>query len=100
MLIPATIRIGGVTYAIYQPKWSPLKGTFGAIYYSNQTIHIARCLPLSTKRLTKAQRSETFWHEMTHGILYDMGSPLYRDEKFVTAFALRLSKSINSARFA
>lgn len=99
MLIPKTIRIGPACYAIYQPKWSPMKGTYGAIYYSQQTIHIAQFCPVGLKQRTPLQRSETFWHELTHGILYDMRSPLHLDEPFVTAFAFRLSRAINSARF-
>jgi hypothetical protein len=40
---------------------------------------------------------ETFWHELTHAVLYEMDHPLYRSEVFVTRFAQLLNKAINSA---
>lgn len=41
--------------------------------------------------------SETFWHEVTHLILHDMGDPRWQDEKFVVAFSKRLNQVINTA---
>jgi predicted SprT family Zn-dependent metalloprotease len=52
------------------------------------------------KRFAPEQVQETFWHEVTHAILHDMGrDTLNKDEKFVTEFAHRLTKAINTARF-
>lgn len=45
------------------------------------------------------ERAETFWHELTHAILYDMNSKLTHDEDFVTAFSKRLDQAIKTARF-
>lgn len=99
MQIPDNLRIGKVRYTIHQPRHSPKPRTYGAINYTLHTIHVATHSPYGDARRTKAQRSETFWHELTHGILHDMGHPLFRDETFVTAFAKRLFTAINSARF-
>jgi hypothetical protein len=99
MLIPDSLRIGKMHYKVYQPLFSPKPNTYGAINYHLHTLHVAKRAPFDGKARTPAQRSETFWHEVTHGILYDMGHPLFSDEKFVTAFARRLSAAINSARF-
>jgi hypothetical protein len=41
---------------------------------------------------------DTFWHELTHAVLHDMGHPLRDDEKFVVKFANRLSCAIDSAQ--
>jgi len=44
--------------------------------------------------------TDTFWHELVHAILNDMGrNTLNADEQFVTGFANRLTKAIQSARF-
>jgi hypothetical protein len=44
--------------------------------------------------------TDTFWHELVHAILNDMGEDLLNNnEKFVTGFANRLTKAIQSARF-
>jgi predicted heme/steroid binding protein len=41
---------------------------------------------------------DTFWHELTHAILYDMGHDLSSNERFVSAFANRLCDAVNSAK--
>ena len=50
-------------------------------------------------KFSNAERSETFWHEITHAILHDMKNKLSYDEKFVTAFSQRLDQAIRTARF-
>ena len=47
----------------------------------------------------KAVDRNTFWHEITHAILFEMGTPQFRDERFVTEFADKLSGAIDSAIF-
>ena len=43
---------------------------------------------------------ETFWHELTHAILHDMGEhQLNNRESFVEEFSRRLSAAIRTARF-
>jgi len=42
---------------------------------------------------------DTFWHELTHAILYEMGHPLRKDEDFVTKFSGLLNTAILSAEF-
>ena len=55
---------------------------------------------MTQKVFPPEQVQESFWHEVTHAILHDMGrDTLNRDERFVTEFAHRLTKAINSARF-
>ena len=46
-----------------------------------------------------ADKSETFWHEITHAILFDMDHKQKADERFVSAFAERLNQAIRSAKF-
>jgi hypothetical protein len=55
--------------------------------------------PLRGYKYDADERSNTFWHELTHAILYDMGNKLTHDEKFVTEFADRLDQAIKTARF-
>ena len=47
----------------------------------------------------KAVDRNTFWHELTHAILHEMGNKLGRNEAFVTEFADKLSGAIDSAKF-
>jgi len=41
----------------------------------------------------------TFWHELTHAILYEMGKPELNHEGFVSKFADFWSTAIDSAKF-
>ena len=45
-----------------------------------------------------AKVSDTFWHELTHAILHDMDHPLRKSERFMSGFAERLNRAVNSAR--
>ncbi len=42
---------------------------------------------------------DTFWHELTHAILFEMKHPYYRNEMFVARFASHLTQAIESAEF-
>jgi hypothetical protein len=97
MIIPTRIRVGLRRYDVLQPDHCAVKGAAGAVFYQQRVIEVA--LRLRKRKRTPAQRSETFWHEVTHAVLHDMKHPLAHNERFVTAFAKRLSDTINSARF-
>jgi hypothetical protein len=94
--LPKEIRVGTKRYAVVRKAKNLAK--VGRIDYEDGTIavavHDSRGVPLSAQ-----EQHEVFWHEMTHGILNDMGHPLRDNERFVTAFAKRLNKAIFSAKF-
>lgn len=66
------------------------KGAHGSYYPDGHVIAL-------NKTRTDGQKTETFWHETTHAILHDMQHPLWRDEKFVTAFSKRLAQVVDTA---
>ena len=88
-MIPRKIKIGRKRYTIHQCKQP--RHINGRIFYELQTIEIQ---PRDPRDMLG-----TFWHEITHAILYDMKDPRYRDEAFVAGFSQRLHKAIRSARF-
>lgn len=96
MQLPKTIKVSRTTYSVQQPKSLP-RMALGHIDYESRTIRIAK--QAHNKAVGKHERSDTFWHELTHAILHDMDSRLVNDEKFVTRFAYRLNNAINSAKF-
>lgn len=102
MITPTHITVGKNKYAIHTLKQMPKKGIMGTVHYAIGTIQLATHTNWTkpSQPYSKAQRQETFWHEVTHAILHDMGSKLESNEEFVTAFASRLSKAITSAKFA
>jgi hypothetical protein len=93
--VPEAIKVGNRWYRVDRPEVIP--GCRGTCCYGTKTISIAsRSAGYS---YTSLEQFNTFWHELTHAILNDMGSPLEADEKFVSAFSDRLTKAITSAKF-
>lgn len=87
MLIPKTFKVGKHTYTVHQ-NYRLRPGTYGQVYFGVKTVLLA-----------PNHKPDTFWHEVTHAILYEMGDPLYADEDFVNKFSKRLTQAINTARF-
>jgi hypothetical protein len=96
--IPKQITIGSTTYEIRQPKHIKRRGMMGELNLDKCVVDVATNSNISGIRFKAEDRFDTFWHELTHAILYDMGSKLNEDEKFVTAFANRLNQAILSAK--
>lgn len=99
MPIPKTIRIGKTTYLVHRPEKMRASAVRGHIKYSEKHISVAKKCNATGRRYTPHETAETFWHEVTHGILDDMGHPLATSEKFVVAFSQRLNGVIHSAKF-
>ena len=99
MKIPKQITVGATTYKVGQPKHIRYKGMMGELDINACVLDVATNSNLTGKRFKAEDRYDTFWHELTHAILYDMGSELNKDEKFVTEFSNRLNRAILSAKF-
>lgn len=97
--IPSRVRVGNKAYSIDIVETMLRKGENGRIYYDEGVIRLAKRSNICGRRYCKAEMTETFWHEMVHAILHDMGHPLYNNEQFVSRFAQRLAAAIQSARF-
>jgi hypothetical protein len=99
MNIPRKIKIGTVWYHVVLDASCLRAGHMGYIDYDKKSIQIAECSTKTGRAFKDKDIEDTFWHEVIHAILHDMGSTLRNNEKFVTAFSSRLTKAINSARF-
>ena len=99
MTLPSSMTVGEHQYGIHVVKYMQRKGGMGVTYYGNKCISVATHSNRSREPFAAPDFNETFWHELTHAILFEMGSPLYGNEKFVTDFSSRLSKAINTAEF-
>lgn len=99
MEIPKKVKVGNRWYSVEIVETMERKAMMGYVYYGTGAIEIAKKSNTTNKPYSKNEVSDTFWHELTHAILYDMGSHLYNNEKFVTRFANRLATAINTARF-
>lgn len=101
MKIPKQVVIGDTPHLV-RTKKSLMYGKMvchGAFDEETRTIEIAQMNPLRGYKYDSSERANTFWHELTHAILYDMGDELTHNEKFVTEFSNRLDQAIKTARF-
>ena len=95
MELPIKFRLGSGAYSVVRMTSLP-RGMVGQVRYGPRIIEIAMG-PTNKPRPTR-KVSETFWHETTHAILYDMNHRLWRNEAFVTEFSKRLNQVVLSAR--
>ena len=100
MKIPKQVTIGKTKIKIDQPVSLMVRGTpcHGCFDRADNSIDVAK-KDVRGNRYDKDERSETFWHELTHAILHDMKNQLSYNEKFVTAFSQRLDQAIKTAKF-
>jgi len=71
MMIPMTIKIGKTKYPVLQPEMMTPPDHFGHVVCGKH-IKVAYSWVENnrTKHRSERQRSETFWHEVTHAILH------------------------------
>ena len=101
MKIPKQVTIGNTPHLVCTKKQLMVgktlcRGTF------NEETHTITIAQGNTERgyiYNADERANTFWHELTHAILYDMNNKLTHDERFVTEFSNRLDQAIKTARF-
>lgn len=102
MEIPKQFRINGKLHKVTVAPGVVRSGAryvYGDINYTTRDIFVASRHP-STKRLvTDRYKAHTFWHEVTHAILNDMGHKLEGNEDFVDNFARRLNDVVHTAKF-
>ena len=97
MQIPRRISVGKKTYEITRPHTIQDPAAYGRTYFEENRIELAQ-FDNHGNTFEQVEVDDTFWHELTHAILYDMGHDLCANERFVTAFANRLSDAVNSAK--
>jgi hypothetical protein len=97
MKIPKKITVGEKKYKVEMSKELIDGVAVGAISFGAQRIILST--HANGKKLAQAEVSNSFWHELTHAILEDMGHDLTDNERFVRAFANKLSDAIDSAKF-
>jgi hypothetical protein len=92
--------VGSRTYSVEVVEAMIEKNLMGRTYDPDRNIKIG-LKSNSTGRVYKpTEVHDTFWHEVVHAILHDMGEDsLNKNERFVTRFANRLTKAIETARF-
>lgn len=98
MRLPKKVMLGYKRYQVEVHETLDRK-RLGEIRYAERRILIGRRHPSTGKLQTARQQAHAFWHEVTHGILKDMGHRLEASEEFVDAFSRRLNNVIHTAKF-
>lgn len=99
MKIPKQLRVGRKLYTVSRVQCMSRKYSMGLTVYRTRQMLIANKPYTLHRSYTPVEVEDTFWHELTHAILEEMGSTKYDDEVFVDKFSKRLSKAIRTARF-
>jgi hypothetical protein len=98
--IPRKMRVGSRTYSVEVVEAMIEKNLMGRTYSPDRNIKIGLKSNSTGRVYRPSEVHDTFWHEVVHAILHDMGEDaLNRNERFVTRFANRLTKAIETARF-
>ena len=93
--IPKAFHVMGHTITVKRiPKtrWKAGKNCVG--YFDPAAMTIAVCSSMAT-----SAQEQTFWHEVTHCILFALNSPKYEDEEFVDQIGGLLHQIITSMEF-
>ena len=97
MIIPKAITVGPNRFEIRHVKSIDRPPSHGRIDFVEGTISLA-AKSIHETRYTTTQRRETFWHEVLHACLCDMGRPLRgHDEDFIDALAKRITQVCDTA---
>ena len=97
--IPRKIRVGKRLYSVEILEAMCNKNHMGQIDFNKRLIQLSRKTHTGAA-YTADDVTESFWHELVHAILYDMGEhKLNSRENFVEEFSARLAKAIKTARF-
>ena len=97
-VLPSSLKIGSRRYAVKVQRHVS-RATRGQVNHTYGFIRLATHSTRTGRKFRSAQVHDTFWHEVTHGTLWEMGHRLHQNEKFVGQFANLLTKAIESARF-
>ena len=100
MKLPTKIRVGRRWYSVEVVEAMLDKRDMGRVHYDTQRIQLGRTSNTTGRQFKPEQIADTFWHEVVHTILRDMGEHrLNANELCVTKFANRLTEAIQHARF-
>ena len=95
-LIPDRFRLAGMEYSVNQVNEQRGGTLYGAI--NHPMCRIDLFAKIGENNVSFQQHVQTFWHEVVHGILTNMGeSELNDNEKFVCTFSSMLNEVMQSA---
>lgn len=98
MHIPKSLKINKRTFKVQLLRTMQRRGTMGQTDHTRRLISVATNSNLDGRSFKTEEISDTFWHELTHAILYEMDHPLWNNERFVSKFSSYLDEAIRTAK--
>jgi len=94
------MRVGKKWYSVEVVEAMLHRRDMGRTFYPEKCIRLGKTSNVTGRRFSSQELADTFWHEVVHAILEDMGQyELNKNEAFVTQFANRLTVAIKTAKF-
>lgn len=90
------IKIGSTDYEMKKVSEDVIFDTLSANEEERKNSSIAGCIHnfqteiLINKEYSDQIKKQTFWHEVLHGMLMEIGSDMNGDENFVNALSLQI----------
>ena len=100
--IPLAFKVGGKRYKVVEVESltsSIGRSLMGQVNYEKRTVTIATHNARTKRKYDKGEVGNSFLHELTHAILFDMDHKLATDECFVTNFADRLQEALETFKY-
>jgi hypothetical protein len=86
------LKIGKTTYKVIPVDTLEPTTSRGRIHYPPENrIEIAQRSGKRPRPRSGMGMHHTLWHELIHGVLFEMGSRKYRDENFVDELATHIA---------
>lgn len=97
MKIPKRFDIGAFTFTVvFKKKLNKSGDCWGHSYMDSKIIYLAT--HTKGRRLLQREIDTTFWHEVMHCMLYQMGHTLWESEAFVTAIGENLEQLVRTSQ--
>ena len=96
MMIPYSFKLGDKNWSVHRVYAVEGKNKVGKVFYDLHAIQIATHRKQQPR--SDEAKAETFWHEVVHAVLHDMGDAKHGDERWVTDFSKRLNQVVHTAR--
>ena len=100
--IPLAFKLGGKRYIVVEVdslKSAGGRSLMGKLEVEKKLVTVATHNARTKRKYDKGEVGNSFLHELTHAILFDMDHKLATDECFVTNFADRLQEALETFKY-
>ena len=100
--VPLAFKLGGKRYKVVEVetlKTASGRSLMGKFEVEKKAITVATHNARTKRKYDKGEIGNSFLHELTHAILFDMDHKLATDECFVTNFADRLQEALETFKY-